>query len=539
MEKMQLHGINSDTNITFDTNDYFIDSDGLQKRTIYVSNNDVSEKSIAFELQNKKNIVLDFSGSKVIFNGRITPFVIENCENITIKNIVVDYDRPFFSQGAIVESKKDYFVLKFDSVFSYRIENSEIIFTAKNWEENINQGFYLFQEYDTIKKCVAYNAGVALCVVGNNAQPKIGAPGDVRKLKATDLGNGFVKFSGEVWQMEKDNTLIITHEKRLNNIILAKDSKNLHFENITIKHSGSMGIICQCCEDIYLDNIQVRLDSISKGMITTNCDATHFVNCSGKLNIKNSTFENMLDDGVNIHGIYTEVNKIVSDTEFIAELMHYQQYGVNVYKTGDKIIAYHGKSVKIADEYTVISAEMLSEKLIKIKINESTSSLNIDDHIENRQRMPEVSIDNCTTGKNRPRGFLISTSKSAKVTNCKFNNAAFGIHIAGDTTYWFESGGVENVLIENNIFEDCGYQMGDYAIGITPEYLAAPGAQYFHKNIIIKNNIFKTFTDGIVYAEGVSGLTVSNNKYIQTNTYKKRVDTKKVNYLNCINVVEY
>lgn len=536
MKELKQLEISSNNKIDFEKKDYFVNIDALLKKTLYISNNDVSEKSILFYMEDKKNIELDFHDSSITFNGRITPFVINNCENVTIKNLTVDYDRPFFSQGEIVQSTQDFFVLKFNPCFPYRVQNSELIFTADNWEENINKGFYLFQEYDTFKQSVAYNAGVALCIVGKNVEPQKGAPGEVRVLLAEDLGNGCVKFSGAVWQMKIGNTLVITHEKRITNIIFSQDSANLHFENIKIRHSGSMGIICQCCDNIFLDNVQVKLDSKSKGMVTTNCDATHFVNCGGTINIKNSTFENMLDDGVNIHGIYTEVKEIISDNEFIVSLMHYQQYGVNVYKPQDNILAYSGKSVKTIAKFSVVKAELLSEKLIKIYVKESTATLAVNDHIENRERMPKVVIENCVTGKNRPRGFLLTTPKSVYVNNCIFNSAAFGIHIAGDTTYWFESGGVENVLIENNTFNDCGYQMCDYAIGITPEYVATSEAPHFHRNITIKNNNFSTFTDGIVYAEGVDGLTVVGNSYFQTQTYAKRITTEKVNCINSVNV---
>ena len=46
-----------------------------------------------------------------------------------------------------------------------------------------------------------------------------------------------------------------------------------------------------------------------KRVVSCSADATHFVCCMGKLEIKNCVFENMLDDGTNIHGMYSKITE--------------------------------------------------------------------------------------------------------------------------------------------------------------------------------------------------------------------------------------
>lgn len=53
--------------------------------------------NIAFYLKGKKNVVIDGGGSEFIFHGRVTPFLLEGCENIEIRNLTVDYD-PLFTR---------------------------------------------------------------------------------------------------------------------------------------------------------------------------------------------------------------------------------------------------------------------------------------------------------------------------------------------------------------------------------------------------------------------------------------------------------
>jgi hypothetical protein len=55
--------------------------------------------------------------------------------------------------------------------------------------------------------------------------------------------------------------------------------------------------------------------------------------------------------------------------------------------------------------------------------------------------------------------------------------------IADDARSWYESGSVRDVLIQNNIFNQCG----TYAIDVLPEAYGKPGGAV-HKNIRVINN---------------------------------------------------
>ena len=53
------------------------------------------------------------------------------------------------------------------------------------------------------------------------------------------------------------------------------------------------------------------------------------------------------------------------------------------------------------------------------------------------------------------RGILISTPGKVIVEDNYFATAGTPILIEGDTSHWFESGGTEDVLIRNNVFDNC------------------------------------------------------------------------------------
>jgi len=76
----------------------------------FISNNDHGLKRIAFPVIGMENLTIYGGGSEFMFHGRMTPFVIDNSRNITIKNLSIDYGRPFFSQGEIVAAGQEYVV---------------------------------------------------------------------------------------------------------------------------------------------------------------------------------------------------------------------------------------------------------------------------------------------------------------------------------------------------------------------------------------------------------------------------------------------
>ena len=49
--------------------------------------------AIAFILKDLHDVTIDFGGAELVFHGRIAPFVLDGCKNVTIKNCKINYDR--------------------------------------------------------------------------------------------------------------------------------------------------------------------------------------------------------------------------------------------------------------------------------------------------------------------------------------------------------------------------------------------------------------------------------------------------------------
>ena len=79
-----------------------------------------------------------------------------------------------------------------------------------------------------------------------------------------------------------------------------------------------------------------------------------------------------------------------------------------------------------------------------------------------------------------------------------------GIVINDLIDYWYESGRVNDVLIENNVIED-SYN------GVMANGLHDKNLKSMHKNIVIKSNVIGTKGGSVLSAMGVDGLVFENN----------------------------
>jgi hypothetical protein len=98
-----------------------------------------------------------------------------------------------------------------------------------------------------------------------------------------------------------------------------------------------------------------------------------------------------------------------------------------------------------------------------------------------------------------------------------------GIKICGDVNYWFESGATTRIIIRNNRFGDCNYaypSWGKAVIDIDPVVRELnPRHGYYHGEIIIEGNHFRTFDRGLVRGHSIARLVFRDNRIEASGTY--------------------
>ena len=130
-----LNSIHSNDNlkseIEFEKGEYHFYSDFCREEFFYVSNNFDSLKRSPALMSDFDHLTIEGNGSEFIYHGEITPFIIDNCRHIELKNFSIDWERPFYSQGTVCETHEDFIVIKISPDYPYRVKGDKLLFLGE------------------------------------------------------------------------------------------------------------------------------------------------------------------------------------------------------------------------------------------------------------------------------------------------------------------------------------------------------------------------------------------------------------------------
>jgi hypothetical protein len=315
--------------------------------------------------------------------------------------------------------------------------------------------------------------------------------------------------------------LVFGADHRITSAFTIEKSSGIYISNINIYHCGGMGVIAQLSKNITLDYVKVTPSPGSERVLSVSADATHFVNCGGKITMVNCLFENQNDDATNIHGMYAHIDKIVSPNIVIVKYI----YGFDFLSRGTDVEMVDPISYITYGTNHVLNTERLNNQYSKISFaNPLPLSAKVGDAIASIAGYPEVLIKNCKIGKNRARGILLGSRGKIVIENNTFHTPGTAILLEGDARTGAEQAGVRDLTIRNNIFDNCNYSIGPWGTAAIQVRAgigeSAREISRYNRNILIEDNLFRVFTPRILNMYSVDGLTYRNNKVEKTNDYK-------------------
>lgn len=469
-----------------------------------ISNNDGSLKRFAFDLMGMKDFEVDGQGSEFIFHGFISPFLLKSSENISFRNFSIDYHRTFHSEGRIEAVYRDSIDISFSPAYPYKIDNQVLIFTDD--EKRIYPWSSLL-EFDPVKKETAYKVVDYWC--GPHTIVKELKPGTVRLYHA-----GI--------QATRGNVMAFAASHRLVPAFNITQSQDIAFSHVNIYHCGGMGIVAQLSKNILVENVKVCPTPGSERVVSLTADATHFVNCTGYVKLIDCLFECQKDDATNIHGLYARIDRILSDREVVVRMVHAQQYGVDFVFPNSPMEFVESQSLVTYAENSVDRTERINEECTKVLFHQPLpKGIKQGDGIATLATYPEVLIRNCTIRGNRARGILLGSRARTVIEGNYFHTPGAAILLEGDCRYWYEQAGVRDLIVQNNVFDNCYYGTWGNAViqvgsGIEEDKKTV---SRYNRNILIENNTFNTFTPEILNLYAVDGLLFQNNTINKTNAY--------------------
>lgn len=491
---------------------------------LYVSNHDQNQpKHVGIYLDNWHNLTLDGGGSQFVYHGRMIPLVVSNSTNCTLRNFSIDFDQPQITQVEVVEnSNTEGITFRVIDGMDYRVaDNGHFEVYGEGWSAQPMAGIAF--EADT--RHIVYNTS------------DIG----INTAGVKDLGNRLMQAPN--W---KDGRLLVGTRVAMRSWfrpcpgIFMNENVNTALLNIKVHYAEGMGLIAQRCTDIRLNKFSVCLkEKDDPRYFTTQADATHFSQCKGKIISENGLYEGMMDDAINIHGVYLKVRERLDDHTLRCRFEHDQAWGFAWGNPGDTVDFVRSETMDAVGQPNVITAirpadraeiKGCREYIITVK-DALPKAINAEEGygIENLTWTPEVIFRKNTVRNNRARGALFS---SPRRTICEKNlfdhTSGTAILLCGDCNGWYESGAVRDLVIRKNKFINALTNMFQFTNAVISIYPEIPNLDaqksYFHGGksgaIVIEDNEFDTFDAPLLYAKSVNGLVFKNNKVKKNEDYK-------------------
>ena len=495
--------------------------DDATERTYYISNHDQDNpKLVGIDLDGVNNLVIEGQGAELIFHGRMLPIALTKSQNVTLKNLSIDFETPHIAQVEIVENDTINGVITYRPApwVRYELKDSCFVNKGDGWEIIPRAGI----AFEAKSRHIVYNTsdiavGTHRAYYVDSTQNLIAAPWRNKKL-----------VPGTVVAMRG-------YGRPTPGIFLSLNKQTM-LENVTVHYAEGMGLLAQLCEDIDMKGFSVALRGDNDPRyFTTQADATHFSACRGRINSVDGLYEGMMDDAINVHGTYLKIMKRIDDQTLIGQYMHGQSYGFDWGFEGDSVNFVNSRVMEIVGEgNTLVSCKPVDKpsvdgaklfelhfaKPLDASINPEKGSFGV----ENLTWTPEVRFAENTVRNNRARGALFSTPRSVVAEKNVFDHTSgTAILLCGDCNGWFETGACHDVVIRDNHFINSltsMFQFTNAVISIYPEIPDLKGqTKCFHSNILIENNIFETFDSPILYAKSVCDLQFINNTITMNNDY--------------------
>lgn len=446
----------------------------------------------AIYLKGMKDIVIDGNGAEILVHGKMTPILLDKCENITIKNLVIDYACPTMSEFKVLSGSGSDYVIKINDECLFEIEDNTLY-----WHGETNKkGVYYWRDTNS----------------GAKRYIKLFDP---EKRQSYDFNRANLAFESiekidnntlKIVLKNKDITLPVGCIFQSRSIVrdqvgaLIQRSKNIRFENLRVKFMHGLGMVSQFSENI--EYINCDLTPAEGRTVTSTADFFQFSGCKGNIVIDSCKAWGAHDDYVNVHGTHLRI----IDADYVANkllvrFMHPESWGFQAFDKGDVIDFIKWDTLQPYYTLKVTDYKKINDTDIEITLDGALPNIELEkDVVENATYTPNLYVRNCSFGTTAGRGILCTTRGDVIIENNTFENLwGPALLVEDDCNFWFESGYTTNVVFRNNIVINCDYHktvQGAPVIRYSPKLVCENVDTFVHGKLTVENNVFKQPADG-------------------------------------------
>ncbi len=487
----------------------------------------------AMYLSNKRDITVDGNGATVLVHGKMTPMLFDACENITVKNLTVDYACPTMAEITVLSNNDGVCDIKINSDCLFRIENNELIWLGEigldgkpYWEDSYQGNRRHVKRYDPDSEICSDFGRVALGME------------KIERLDETTL---------RIFLKDKTAFLPAGSILQTRNIIrdqtgsLFQRCKNLIFDSLRIKFMHGLGMVSQFCENVTYANCNF-LPKEGRTIAST-ADFFQFSGCKGDLIVENCKAQGAHDDYINVHGTHLQiVEKDEDEQSIVVRFMHAESWGFQAFDANDRIEFIKWDTLIPFASAKVLDFVRLNDTDIRLFLDCPIPDIELNkDVVENATWTPNLYVRSNYFGSTAGRGILCTTRGEVIIENNTFHRLwGPALLIEDDCNFWFESGYTNEIVFKNNRIWGCDYGPtfdGAPVIRYTPKVMNESSNQFVHGKLTLTGNTFEKshFGKHAIHLEYLKTAVIENNRFddeycISTHCVGEIVDNNNITF---------
>ena len=395
-----------------------------------------------FHLDAMKRVTIDGGGATFMMHGRMTPFVLNACEAVTVRNARIEHVRPSVFELKVVAKGDDWIDYQPAAGDEYVIEGNHIVWLdADDKPQRPN----CFVEYDplldTARRC---------------SDPLAGAQA-IRDAGAGLLRAEYAPGSKVHEKISPGHTFQFRLGTRVQSGAVIFESRDVAFEDMSVGSWNGLGFVGQFCRNVTLRNLRME-PSLESGRTNAGfADGVQLMNCRGRILIEGCRVVGLHDDHINIYGQLMKIETVDGPHTIRAIYTSGETQGHMNFRPGDVIGFRDPATLADAGQGKVVRAELLDSKTMRIEVDGGLPDKAEGFWAENRTWIPdEVVIRGNYFGRVPTRSILMYLAREAIIENNIFHRIPMSAILiqCPDGRYALQNF-VGSLTIRNNVFQEC------------------------------------------------------------------------------------
>ncbi|HSY18766.1 MAG TPA: hypothetical protein VK815_10550 [Candidatus Acidoferrales bacterium] len=443
-----------------------------------------------FALLGMKHVTVDGGGSEFIFHSRMTPVLVDKCEDVVLRDFTTDFSRPSVSEMTVKAVNGNTMDVEIHPDSKYVIRDNHLWWVGPSNE--LDAGTHDMQFGSAhLKSGFAnpYRSDVSYWY--DPATDRVrGSWNQLSEEKAVEIGPNLVRLQYAGIPDAKPGLVAWGRSglRKQDNLVF-RYSKNVLVQDVTCHFWDTFLVNGTVSENLTFVRLRGEPRAGSGRTCAGFADGIHLANCSGHVRIEDCRIVGLEDDYVNIYGNQLVVTKREKPNQVLLRYIQWEQCGFDMLFPGDKVQLLRRATLQpFGESCKVVSAELLDRMTMRVVLDGDVPEDCVKEAAENVSRMPEVLIRGCYFARTPTRGALLSSWRKTVVEDNTFKNTGSPAIFCNTGDSYGQQGAVKDLTIRRNFFSGCSG-----GVFLKPEQSEASVKNPIMENVVITGNTFSNW----------------------------------------------